>query len=473
MTTFSFRRTSSKPATQFERQKVTKPGRVIKASLFCVIVLCLSIVPFSAAAGQGSGGSGVAVIGPSSSSTPYPCTTAGIQHAISDAINHPSGSAVTQSIVDASNCTTLTITSEIYIGVANEQQLNQRIKFIVPANGTWTATMNDGAHYALKFGNGAMIYGGLGSGEGQPFSIHAGSGSSLHSVCGNDPTYGTYFHAEGFSCVADAGSTVQYAILEIANSADESYAGHLGAYALGGTVPWGLWVHGSCCSATFEDINADMGNQPGALPCAFGFPPYDINAGIHVSKLSCVHPGSGKNAMLIQQTGGSNGLAIGNSFSDIYMEQARNGSQDNTTPWVAVRQSGAAFPAADLLEGLRATIDTAGSTRYVVDIGTGSRVNISNLGLSNTSTNAINDGVSAVTVTGAVNSVIASYDMTPRYHLMLGATTVTSLPPAASNPGAMSTVSDSTPITTEGQPCAGGGSNNALAFSNGSVWKCF
>lgn len=55
----------------------------------------------------------------------------------------------------------------------------------------------------------------------------------------------------------------------------------------------------------------------------------------------------------------------------------------------------------------------------------------------------------------------------------VGSTTVGSLPSAASNPGAMIRVSDSTTVSAEGQTCVGSSSNNALAFSNGSLWKCF
>jgi hypothetical protein len=51
---------------------------------------------------------------------------------------------------------------------------------------------------------------------------------------------------------------------------------------------------------------------------------------------------------------------------------------------------------------------------------------------------------------------------------------VASLPAAASgNAGQVRSVSDSTTIATEGQTCAGGSTHTALAFSNGTVWKCF
>jgi hypothetical protein len=51
---------------------------------------------------------------------------------------------------------------------------------------------------------------------------------------------------------------------------------------------------------------------------------------------------------------------------------------------------------------------------------------------------------------------------------------VSQLPAAAAdNAGQMRRVTDSTAISSEGQTCAGGGSAAALAFSNGTVWKCF
>lgn len=51
--------------------------------------------------------------------------------------------------------------------------------------------------------------------------------------------------------------------------------------------------------------------------------------------------------------------------------------------------------------------------------------------------------------------------------------TVGNLPSAASYAGSTVNVTNSTAIATEGQTCTGGGSVRALAFSNGTVWKCF
>lgn len=55
-----------------------------------------------------------------------------------------------------------------------------------------------------------------------------------------------------------------------------------------------------------------------------------------------------------------------------------------------------------------------------------------------------------------------------------GSVTVANLPAAAAgNLGQTRTVYDSTAVSAEGQTCVGGSSNTALAFSNGTVWKCF
>jgi hypothetical protein len=50
---------------------------------------------------------------------------------------------------------------------------------------------------------------------------------------------------------------------------------------------------------------------------------------------------------------------------------------------------------------------------------------------------------------------------------------VSSLPSAAANPGLIKSVTDSTAISAEGQTCVGSSTTKALAFSNGTIWKCF
>jgi hypothetical protein len=480
----------SNRATQFETRNVPLRRRLLKGALLCGVATALSIVPLNRAAAQNRN-NGVAVIGPSSNSTPYGCTTAGtsgnIQQAISDAVKHQNG--ITQSVVDASNCTVLNITSEIYVGnSADPNNIVSRIKFILPANGTWTATFSDSSKYALMWGDGAMIYGGTGSGLGQPFTITSASGTTLKAICGNDqPNAAGYFHAEGFTCSVGAGSTVTDAVLAIGTAFDESYVGHVNANVgqspnppYIGTAQRVLWVHGACCSATFEDINASGPGHynSGTVPCNFGSTLPDTNAGMHVSKLSCNYPSSGSVAVLIQQNGQVTfpATTVANSFRDVYIEYD-NQIADNSSPAIDVEGVANNPAPADLLEGFRLGPDRSDSVRCALAINSrASRVNVSNLSLRNASNSnpicAIFDasGASPVYVYGTPKTVLTSYDMGPRY---LGAMTVGSLPTASEFIGAMFRVTDSTPIAGEGQTCAPGGTTNALAFSNGSVWKCF
>jgi hypothetical protein len=71
---------------------------------------------------------------------------------------------------------------------------------------------------------------------------------------------------------------------------------------------------------------------------------------------------------------------------------------------------------------------------------------------------------------GAINQIVTQ--ITPNGLNWIPILTV-NLPAAAANAGNMLSVSDSTAIATEGQTCAGGGTTLALAFSNGTQWKCF
>ena len=91
---------------------------------------------------------------------------------------------------------------------------------------------------------------------------------------------------------------------------------------------------------------------------------------------------------------------------------------------------------------------------------------IGNTGSSGTTPNS---GATAWSVQGSTGNLVAAGAQT----IVLGTTTVGALPSAASNPGAMIRVSDSTSVSAEGQTCVGLSSNNAIAISNGSAWKCF
>lgn len=68
----------------------------------------------------------------------------------------------------------------------------------------------------------------------------------------------------------------------------------------------------------------------------------------------------------------------------------------------------------------------------------------------------------------------SSSSITAGTYLSATSTLVASLPAAATgNKGQMRIVSDSTTVASEGQTCVGSSTVTAMAFSNGSVWKCF
>jgi len=94
------------------------------------------------------------------------------------------------------------------------------------------------------------------------------------------------------------------------------------------------------------------------------------------------------------------------------------------------------------------------------------------------SSGSVSPGCSPTTTCGsyggtAINSVWAKVSLNGTGLVVTGTTTVASLPSASANIGGMVRVSDSTSVSAEGQTCVGSSSNVALAFSNGTVWKCF
>lgn len=135
----------SNVATQFKARNATIPRKGLKAFLFCAIVTALSIVPLNPAAGQSHG---IAIIGPNTSSEPYPCTSVGINNAIGDAIARRNG--ITAGVVDARNCTSMTgaaFNTEIDVGNSSDVP----VTLLLPGTGSWVASINDPtfASYAI------------------------------------------------------------------------------------------------------------------------------------------------------------------------------------------------------------------------------------------------------------------------------------------------------------------------------------
>lgn len=298
-----------------------------------------------------------------------------------------------------------TLAAEVDVG---DSIGNTPVTLLLPSTGYWYATMAGGTAYALKVNNKSSAIG-YGSGEGQPFAIVAHSGSSLDSVCGTNPsTVSSYVRMEGFACWAAAGSKVANAVLNVQYLFDESYIGKITAAAfLGSTVSKVFWAHNMCCSTTIELINAEAYSNAGTVPCTIStIPGRNPMVAAHFRDFSCVHPGSGLSAFVLNQQ--NNGY--GNRIENIYIEISA--AKDLTTP--AVQVTGAAI-GTDFIEGVALGTDVARSTRYVFDIARGANVDISNLTLGPISTNAIHDHNGPTVLTGAVRSSIRQYGHSSGY----------------------------------------------------------
>lgn len=129
--------------------------------------------------------------------------------------------------------------------------------------------------------------------------------------------------------------------------------------------------------------------------------------------------------------------------------------------------SGTACQGTNGVGGSSVTYVTNGSGGMELVIGGATGANAS-LEVFNSSSNGAAlqiGGSGAVNVFNDGHAVLSAYTNVP--------TAVSGLPAVAGAKGWWITVNDSTTVAAEGQTCVGGSSNQALAFSNGTIWKCF
>jgi hypothetical protein len=315
----------------------------------------------------------------------------------------PSGSG----IVDARGygCTAYNTSQEIDVGDGG----SKHVVLLVPPCGAWTALMTGGTAYGLKVLSGSAALG-MGAGEGAPFVIQAGASSNLDTVCGSDPGSFGYVRMEGFSCSTVAGATVANAVLNIQKLYDTSYVGLMHADTHSTAANKVLWIHTICCSAKVTGINADAYGVANAIPCTIGAAGTTEAAG-DIEGLSCVHAGSGKNQLALVQTPALNG----NKIRNIYMETSA-GSSDLTTASIGVTGT---VGAADILDGVVLGIDVASSTRYLLDLASGTSIEADKLTMGPVSTASINDHNTGTACnpgcTAAAYSLIRNYGTSPAY----------------------------------------------------------
>ncbi len=152
--------------------------------------------------------------------------------------------------------------------------------------------------------------------------------------------------------------------------------------------------------------------------------------------------GTTSNAVLM-----SNALTYGGAASTAVTYGYSGASSSNT---------GLAFSAAN-------TIDFMAGNADRMEINSVIQANVPICDFVGAGTGCLTFTANLISMTGAGN---------PR--LGLATLLVAGLPAAAAgNKGQMVSVSDSTAVASEGQTCVGSSTNTALAFSNGTVWKCF
>jgi hypothetical protein len=347
------------------------------------------------------------------------------------------------------------------------------VTLMVPDHGdwTWAAVSNASACLVTQYDHSSII--GTPSGEGIQFQFKAsGSDSSLANVfcLDTNPTSGgNYVRTEGFAVNAN-GATISRAVLEWAKTFDHAVLRSVRASGSAANAPVKtLWVWGTCCGTSVYNASGE-GNGVN-IPFYIGNPTVFGTSGTAFTSITGVNPPSGQSAVVLDT--GSTWTEY-NTFQNVYTE---NHSADTTTAMIKIKAS-CCGPAngPNYFMGVRSGSDTGGATRYALDIDSGGKALLmgTNTGVSS---NAINDhNTNGGTISPGANGNVSFYSTEPIYSTGLFASlggTVANLPSAASNAGRMMYVTDSTAIASEGQTCAGGGSIKALAFSNGTNWKCF
>jgi hypothetical protein len=115
---------------------------------------------------------------------------------------------------------------------------------------------------------------------------------------------------------------------------------------------------------------------------------------------------------------------------------------------------------------------TGSSVNTIRGLVDGANQGCDNISVSNN--NSQGGTTVAQSLLGSHNTTLIGGNFVSGDSVSVVSATVASLPAAAAgNKGQMRVVSDSTAVASEGQTCVGSSSTTALAFSNGSIWKCF
>ena len=394
----------------------------------------------------------------------YPYTAAGLNRAISHTISLGGGT------VDATGMRgDFRFTDEVEVG----SSASKPVVLILSPSAHIGCDISDPSKYCFRlFDNGTLI-GGFAPGTGQGTTIgSASSSNNVRGIIGTDDSLGqikSTFKLEGIHINNVVGGTLADAALVIRGTKDNSVVRNclivnpsgIGIHIGGTTLNAGVGV------LTIEDTWINGSN--GATDNTTALPLYiNCNAtcgtvgAIRWISGSIVDPGLGHNAILIDGGGYFYASAVG--LFGIHMEGSINPSE-TTTPLIRMTN----FAGNLSIVGGEALYSFGENFTVQVDSGS------NGLGIMNMRTGHTNQVHNMVTGVDAIgpNGNIGYYTDSTTLIGPLVPTTVSSLPPASpANAGQMMRVSDWV-VSVEGYACVGGGTATALAFSNGSVWKCF
>jgi hypothetical protein len=302
----------------------------------------------------------------------------------------------------------LNLSEKLSIG-ADNMGANEWVTVILPAAGKWSwSSITDGnSCLVTQYSHSSLI--GSNTGQGIQFQFVAERGSNVASVyCTQDaPGFErSYLRAEGFMARASAGSAITRAVGEFRRTFDNSVFRSLSVIT---EVPGSkaIWVWGTCCGTSFYNISANARSV--GIPFTLGNPGvFVVTMQTNFFGLSPEYPGPGYSNVVIEE---NSTWTTNNNIFGLYMEGPL-GTNDTTTPAISVRRTGAVSAAANSVYGVQLRNDVPGSTRPLIEIASGAKLNALELGHSNSNFIMDHNG-GGISVNGPQHGSISTYTTDP------------------------------------------------------------
>lgn len=414
----------------------------------------------------------------------YLCSDVGINAAIT-------ALGINGGTVDASACTSAgTIASTVIVGT-NTSVNSHGVRLILPCTyAAWGITVTGGAH-VFEIADTSELAGC--ANRASILSLENGADvADVISFIGN-PADGGYTEYAKVSnvWVQNVGSaTVTNGLLNLTGAFDSIVS----SVKLAGAAPCLFYVSDNAnpIGANADDIENVLldGLYTAGTTLLCVNPTHGPYVGpLHFRGGDWGHPGTGKSNVTVSRGGTAH--SFGMSFTDIYLES--NQDVSSNVPVFSIADS--LSPSFDNIYILRVGATSVAPGIYFNDTGSGATNNISIKNLSvvgGTTPNAVLSNIAGIpnlavnlvpgllapgigglgfTLQSSLNG-LSNISLTAPYTISGG---TLNLPSASSSQGSQYQVIDEVSGFSEGATCShsGSGAVVALAWSNGSVWKCF